>query len=435
MPNPYRFLALGLLAAVGAAGVGGFLHAPRQDEPAPPPPSLLPTAYANPAEVAFQDTLRRGETLSELLERSQLDAADAAALLAEIQGVQDPRHLKPGAVVSYRKKFVGGQVRGMEFSLDADRTLSVHREGGAWDAEVEEVEVRTDTAALAGEVRSSLYQAVMDARGADVPREERERIVDLLADKIFAWQIDFSRDLRPGDSYRILYERQLRPDGTARSWRVIGALFDLGEKEHSAFWYRLPDGTEDYYDRDGESLRRAFLRAPLEFRRISSAFSTGRFHPILKKSRPHHGIDYAASSGTPIRAVGDGVIAKAGWGGGYGNVVEIRHRSAYSSRYAHMRAFAPGIRPGVRVRQGDLIGYVGSTGLSTGPHLHYEFHENGRPINPSSIKYLTGDPVPGGSRSRYRSAVGTQLAKMERAASSVRLAGGKTSGEERKAGE
>jgi murein DD-endopeptidase MepM/ murein hydrolase activator NlpD len=259
--------------------------------------------------------------------------------------------------------------------------------------------------------------------------------VDLLADKIFAWQIDFSRDLRPGDGYRILYERQVRPDGTARSWRVIGALFDLGEKQHSAFWYRLPDGTEDYYDRDGESLRRAFLRAPLEFRRISSAFSTGRFHPILKKSRPHHGIDYAAASGTPIRAVGDGVVARAGWGGGYGNVVEIRHRSAYSSRYAHMRAFAPGIRPGVRVRQGDLIGYVGSTGLSTGPHLHYEFHENGRPINPSSIKYLTGDPVPGGSRSRYRSAVSVQLAKMERAASSVRLAGGKASPEERKAGE
>jgi murein DD-endopeptidase MepM/ murein hydrolase activator NlpD len=424
MSNPYRFLALGLFAAVGVAAAGSFLQAPAEEAAPPPPPSLLPVAYANPAEIAFQDTLQRGETLSELLQRSRLAAEDAAALLDELKDVQDPRALRPGAVIAYRKSFTGGEVRGMEFSLDADRTLTVRRSGDGWDAAVEEVPVRTDTAALAGEVRSSLYQALMDARGADVPREERERIVDVLADKIFAWQIDFSRDLQPGDSYRILYERQVRPDGTARSWRVIGALFELSGREHSAFWHRLPNGTEDYYARDGGSLRRAFLRAPLEFRRISSAFSTGRFHPILKRSRPHNGIDYAASAGTPIRSVGDGVIVKAGWGGGYGNVVEIRHSRGYSSRYAHMRGFAKGIRPGTRVRQGDLIGYVGSTGLSTGPHLHYEFHENGRPINPSSIKYLTGEPVPASARARYRSAVSAQVAKMEAAASSVRLAEG-----------
>ncbi|HEV2147853.1 MAG TPA: peptidoglycan DD-metalloendopeptidase family protein [Longimicrobiaceae bacterium] len=435
MSNPYRFLALGLFAAVGVATAGSLVHAPAEETPPPPPPLLLPVAYANPAEVAFQDTLQRGETLSELLQRSRLAAEEAAALLAELQGVQDPRALRAGAVISYRKSFTRGEVRGMEFNLDADRTLTVRRSGDAWDAAVEEVPVRTDTAALAGEVRSSLYQALMDAEGADVPREERERIVDVVADKIFAWQIDFSRDLRPGDSYRILYERQVRPDGTARSWRVIGALFDLSGREHSAFWYRLPDGTEDYYARDGGSLRRAFLRAPLEFRRISSAFSTARFHPILKKARPHNGIDYAAAAGTPIRAVGDGVVAKAGWGGGYGNVVEIRHSRGYTSRYAHMRGFASGIRPGVRVRQGDLIGYVGSTGLSTGPHLHYEFHENGRPINPSSIKYLTGDPVPAGARARYRTAVSAQLAKMEQAASPVRYAEGDRSASAAKTGD
>ncbi|HEX2094375.1 MAG TPA: peptidoglycan DD-metalloendopeptidase family protein [Longimicrobiaceae bacterium] len=422
MANPYRILALGVLAAVGLAGAGSFLHRPVATEQ-PKPPVLLPAAYANPAEVAFQDTLRKGETLSELLERSRLDQASAAALLAQLQEHQDPRGLRPGAVVSYRKTFVGGEVRGMEMSLDADRTLRVRRERGAWDASVEEVPVRMDTAALVGTVESSLYQAVLSARGADVPRAERERIVDLLADRIFAWQIDFSRDLRPGDSYRILYEREVRPDGSARSWRLLGALFDLDGREYSAFLFRTPDGIEDYYDRQGESLRRAFLRAPLEFRRITSAFSTSRFHPILRRARAHHGIDYAASSGTPIRAVGDGVVAKAGWGGGYGNVVEIRHRRGYSSRYAHMRGFARGIRPGARVRQGDIIGYVGSTGLSTGPHLHYEFHMAGRPVNPSSIRYITGDPIPGGLRSRFRSAVNAQLARMEREESTVRYAG------------
>jgi murein DD-endopeptidase MepM/ murein hydrolase activator NlpD len=130
--------------------------------------------------------------------------------------------------------------------------------------------------------------------------------------------------------------------------------------------------------------------------------------------RAHHGIDYAASMGTPIRAVGDGVVGKAGWGGGYGNVVEIRHSRGYGSRYAHMRRFAEGIRPGVRVKQGQLIGFVGSTGLSTGPHLHYEFHENGRPINPTSIRYLTGDPVPGGARARFRAARDQRIALMDR---------------------
>ncbi|HEX7243128.1 MAG TPA: peptidoglycan DD-metalloendopeptidase family protein, partial [Longimicrobiaceae bacterium] len=407
MAKAYRIVSAGVFAAVGLAGMATFVNVPAPRDPPAPPPALLPAAYASPAELAFQDTLRPGETLSELLERSRLDAADAAALLTELGEHQDPRGLRPGAVVSYRKRFASGEVRGMEMALDADRTLRVKREGGEWDAEVEEVPTRVDTAALTGEVRSSLYQAVLDGRGADLPREERQRIVDLIADKVFAWQIDFSRDLQPGDSYRILYEREVRPDGSARSWRLLGALFDLHGKEYSAFRFRTADGFEDFYDREGESLRRAFLRAPLEFRRISSAFSTSRFHPVLRRARAHHGIDYAASSGTPVHAVGDGVVGRAGWGGGYGNVVEIRHRNGYASRYAHLRGFAAGLRAGARVRQGDVIGYVGSTGLSTGPHLHYEFHEDGRPINPSSIKYLTGDPVPGGSRARYRGAVST----------------------------
>lgn len=233
--------------------------------------------------------------------------------------------------------------------------------------------------------------------------------------------MDFSRDLRPGDGFRILYERMVRPDGTARTSKVLAVQFDIGGATHDAYLFTV-DGAEDYYDRDGESLRRAFLRAPLEFRRISSSYSTGRFHPILRRVRAHHGIDYAASSGTPIRAVGDGVVQKAGWGGGYGNVVELRHQRGYSSRYAHMHGFAAGIRPGTRVRQGQVIGYVGTTGLSTGPHLHYEFHENGRPINPGSIKYLTGEPVPSGQRARFRSLVGERVALMERGAGATRLA-------------
>lgn len=412
MAKLFRFLAAGALCAFGAA-LGVERVNARQAGKEPPPLPLLGTLYAEPLEIAHADTLRQGETLSELLERTRLDREAAAALLQELSAVADPRSIRPGLVVQYRMATADGRVRGMSTRLDADRSLAFRRAEAGWTARVEEVPVRADTAVLAGTVRQSLYQALMDGEG-DVPRAERQAVADILADKIFAWKIDFSRDLRPGDSFRILYERMVRPDGTARTSRVLAVQFDIGGATHDAYLFTV-DGADDYYDGEGESLRRAFLRAPLEFRRISSAYSTGRFHPILRRVRAHHGIDYAASQGTPIRAVGDGVIQKAGWGGGYGNVVEIRHQRGYASRYAHMRGFAEGIRPGTRVRQGQLIGYVGTTGLSTGPHLHYEFHMNGRPVNPASIRYLTGDPVPGGARGRFRAQRDARIAVMDRA--------------------
>ncbi|HET7275163.1 MAG TPA: peptidoglycan DD-metalloendopeptidase family protein [Longimicrobiaceae bacterium] len=422
MSNSYRILALALFAvfgvslvsqiALGGSSSGGYAEAP----------ALLPAAYANPAEVSVQDTLHAGETLSELLERSRLAEADARALLAELQEHQDPRRLHPGAVISYRRSFVDGAVRGLDLSLDADRTLSIHREGSAWDGSVERVPVQADTAVLTGSVQSSLYAALLASDASGVPAAERERIADLLADKVFAWQIDFSRDLRKGDRFRILYERMVRPDGTARMGRVVAVQFSVNDRNYEAYSFTAPDGSQDYYDQNGESLRRAFLRAPLEFRRISSSFSTGRFHPILKKTRAHHGIDYAANMGTPIRAVGDGTVVRAGRAGGYGNLIEIRHIRGYSTRYAHMRGFAKGIRAGTRVKQGEIIGYVGSTGLSTGPHLHYEFRSRGTPINPNSIRDISGDPVPEKYRTAFRAARAEQVAALNGASGPVLLA-------------
>lgn len=422
MRTTQRALALGLFAAFGAAAGGGFYSLATSRPESAEKPTLLPAAYANPAEVGFQDTLRAGETISQLLARAELAEGEAGALLDELRSFQDPRRLKPGSVISYRKSYTRGEVRGMELRIDADHTLNMQRAGSDWAGSLEEIPVRTDSVVLVGTVKSSLYAALVNGDGEGVPASERQGVADLLADRIFAWQIDFSRDLRPGDRFRILYERLVRPDGTARTGRVLSVQFHINDREHEAYLFRTADGWEDYYGADGESLRRAFLRAPLEFRRISSAFSTSRFHPVLKRSRPHWGIDYAASSGTPVRAVGDGVIRKAGWGGGYGNVVELSHKRGYASRYAHLRAFARGIRAGTRVKQGDLIGYVGSTGLSTAPHLHYEFHANGRPVNPNSIKFLSGDPVPSRYRSAFAAMVRRQVAAMDRVRGDFRLA-------------
>jgi len=410
--NPHRFLALGVLGTFGVA-LGSVAVSGRQPRPVDAPPALLPAAYAAPVEATYTDTLRGGETLSELLARTRLDAEEARALLARIEEVQDARRVRAGVVVTYRQSTATGAVRRAEMRLDPDHTLAVDGRSGALVAKVAEVEVRADTAVLAGVVRSSLYQALLDGAGA-VPRGERERIADVLADRIFAWKVDFSRDLQPGDAYRIVYERMARPDGSARSGRVLAVQFEVGGAIQEAYLFTQA-GRDDYFDSQGESLRRAFLRAPLEFRRISSTYSRGRYHPILHRMRAHHGIDYAAGSGTPVRAVGDGVVRSAGWGGGYGKVVQIAHQRGYASRYAHLSRFAEGVRAGSRVRQGDVVGYVGSTGLSTGPHLHYEFHAAGRPVDPNTIKFITGEPIAGSARGRFRAAVARRVAAMERA--------------------
>lgn len=418
MTKSYRFVSLGLFLALGASLVAVFTAEPRPEAAAP---ALLPAAFANPAEVGYSDTLHAGETLSQLLERARLAEDEATQVLASLQEYQDPRRLHPGAVIEYRRGYADGVVRGVALRLDADRTLSVQRAANGWQGRVEEVPVRPDTVVLTGTVESSLYAALLGT-DSEIPAPEREQVADLLADRVFAWQIDFSRDLRVGDEFRVLYERMARPDGTARSGRIVAAEFRIDGRDYDAYAYSLPDGVFDYYDAEGESVRRAFLRAPLEFRRISSAFSTGRFHPILKKSRPHLGIDYAAGSGTPIRAVGDGVVRRAGWGNGFGNVVEITHKRGYVTRYAHMKGFAKGIRSGVRVKQGDVIGYVGMTGLATGPHLHFEFHENGRAIDPKKVESISGEPVPRRYRDAFAVEMRGQIATLDDAAAPVLLA-------------
>jgi murein DD-endopeptidase MepM/ murein hydrolase activator NlpD len=422
MLNPNRILAAGVLTSLGVVFAGYLVVLP-VTETEVSPPALLPAAYAAPAEVSYQDTLRRGETISDLLVRSNLAQEEARTLIAKLGEHQDPRRIRAGAVVSYRKAYQSGDLRGLAMKLDADRTLSIVRDGEDWRTAVEEVPVWADTVVLAGEVRSSLYRALLDIQGSGVPAEERKAVADILADRIFAWQIDFSRDLRRGDEFRVLYERMVRPDGTARSSRVLTAHFEINGREREAYLFRTPSGTEDYFDREGESLRSAFLRAPLEFRRISSSFSRSRFHPVLQVNRPHHGIDYAASPGTPVRTVGDGTVVRAGWAGGYGNLIEIRHQRGYSTRYAHLQRLAAGVRAGSRVRQGDLIGYVGSTGLATGPHLHYEFHHNGRPIDPNSARHISGEPVARQHREQFRAAMAAQDAAIGQR-TAVHYAGG-----------
>lgn len=215
-------------------------------------------------------------------------------------------------------------------------------------------------------------------------------VLALNLSEVFAWQIDFF-SIQPGDSYKVIYDEKYIADELVGIGEIKAALFNHRGEDHYAVLFE--QGQDDYFDFEGNSLRKAFLKAPLKFSRISSHFTNSRLHPILKYHRPHHGIDYAAPKGTPVSAVGDGVVQVRQYKGGAGNYIKIKHNGTYTSAYMHLSGYAKGLKVGSRVRQGDVIGYVGSTGLSTGPHLDFRFYVNGNPVNYLTVKFPPSTPV------------------------------------------
>ncbi len=243
------------------------------------------------------------------------------------------------------------------------------------------VEVRTRK--VSGEIRGSVYQTLQEI---DVDPQLTHRLAD-----VFAWQVDFYR-IQPGDHFTVLFEEKIVEDRVSEIGRIKAAIFNHRNTDYYAFHYRQND-SDEYFDEQGNSMRRQFMAAPLDYTRISSRFTNRRYHPILRRNMPHHGTDYAAPVGTPIRAVGDGVITVASYDRNNGNYIRIRHNSIYETGYLHMSRFAEGMRSGTEVKQGQIIGYVGATGLATGPHLCFRFWEHGRPVNPQRIDLPPADPI------------------------------------------
>ncbi len=261
-----------------------------------------------------------------------------------------------------------------------------------------------DTLAISGVISSSLYNALNESGVGVLPPSARHQLAWSLAD-IFEYKVDMSRDLRQGDKFHLLVERLQKPNGAIIVNRVLGARLALagGTNPLEAIHFDTHGSTSaQYYDASGMSLRAAFLRAPVAFRRISSIFGA-RKHPIFGQWRNHTGTDYAAAEGTPVRAIGDGVVVFAGKKGGYGNMIDIRHRNGMVSRYGHMRNFATGMRPGTRVNMGLTIGYVGMTGWATGPHLHFEIRVDGVAHDPKlALQSRGGEPIPAGERPLFQ---------------------------------
>jgi len=262
--------------------------------------------------------------------------------------------------------------------------------------------VDTVTKTFAGVIDYSIYQTLSEA---DAPTE----LVNELSD-VYAWQIDLFK-VQKGDKFKMIYEEVQIQGERVGVGRIKAAQFERGEEEFYAFYYDQ-GGKEDYFDEKGNSLRKAFLKAPLKYSRISSRFSHNRLHPVLKVRRPHHGVDYAAPRGTPVRAVGDGVITKANYSGGAGNYVKIRHNNTYTTGYMHLSKYGKDIRVGKYVKQGDIIGYVGSTGISTGPHLDYRVWKNGKAVDALKIEMPPSEPISDDHRSTYEEHMNMLMEKL-----------------------
>jgi len=364
----------------------------------------LPVAAAIVVSRSFvehADTVRRNETLSELFARRGIGGGELFGVLGALEGV-DPRRVQAGDVFEFTTPVGESRPEKVRVRVSLDAFAVAERGPEGWRGSREEVAWAVHTVRITGGVQSSLYETVDDlVPDTLLDRTGRGQLVDDLADDVYGWEIDFTRDMRPGDQFTVLFEYLTSSIGEQRYGRILAASVYAAKVEHAAYVLSDAEGRNAYYNGDGVSLRRAFKMYPVRFRRISSRFSRARFHPVLKTTRPHLGIDYAADIGTPIEATADGRVIRAGRWGSYGIMVGLRHVRDIETRYGHMSRLAPGIRPGVRVRQGEVIGYVGMTGLVSGPHVHYEFLKNGRQLNPRGADLGDGEPVPAARREEF----------------------------------
>jgi murein DD-endopeptidase MepM/ murein hydrolase activator NlpD len=359
--------------------------------------------------------VQRNETLDQIFRRLELSLTDLANLRA-ISGARAALDkLRPGDLLTLVHR--GGELVGLERALSITQTLKVSRDAdNGFIASVEEVPLTRATVTATGEIESSLFAAGTAVGLRDATTME-------LAE-IFRWDIDFVLDLRSGDSFKVVYE-QLQRDGKAiGDGEILAAEFMNDGTLYRAVRYVNADGKADYYTPDGKSLRKAFLKAPVQFSRISSIFNPGRKHPILNRIRAHRGVDYAAPTGTPVRAAGAGRVQYRGVKGGFGNVVELQHSGQVVTRYGHLSRFAKGVGTGSKVEQGQVIGYVGMTGLATGPHLHFEYISRGVYMDPQQVmrKAEPGPPIAVAQRADFDLQTVPLLAKLDSGTASATAA-------------
>ena len=369
-----------------------------------------PSTPAPPRLQISEGELGRGETLARALGREGVSPQLVLEITRTLAPHFDFRSAQPGHRFSIARG-PQGELVNFEYLTRPNTGWRIERSGDGYEVTRREARLVPRTARIAGLVSSTLYGAIADLG------EDGQLAHDYA--EVFAWDIDFHRAIRQGDAFEILYERLYRvePDGKEKysgPGRILAARYDGAAGHHEAVYFETVQGRGGYYHPDGTSVEGQFLMSPVSQGRVTSPFSNARRHPILKITRPHHGIDYAAPTGTPVWAVADGTVVYRARMGGFGNLVKIRHRTGVESLYAHLSRYAKNLKVGQTVRQKQVIGYVGSTGLATGPHVCFRLSKGGKYVNPGNVRGLaTREPVPANLRGRFQAARDMLLAELD----------------------
>jgi murein DD-endopeptidase MepM/ murein hydrolase activator NlpD len=365
----------------------------------------LPTAPVLPVVQERWDSVRvlEGDSLSAIFERTKLNPKSLDLIMQSGPDAKLFDRIRPGQVIEYLVE--GGHLVALRFVPTRWQTLEARRVGDSFQSMLIAHEVETRVRKAHGIITDSLFQSGQRAGMNDA------LIMDLIS--IYAWDVDFALEVRDGDSFRVLYEEQMRDGKLVGTGPILAAEFVNQGRRYRSVRFTSDDGRSDYYSDQGVAMRKAFIRTPLNFTRISSTFSQGRRHPLLNLIRAHRGVDYAAPLGTPVKAAGDGTVVHVGNKGGYGRTIVLRHGSDFSTLYAHLSGYADGLMRGSRVRQGNIIGYVGATGLVTGPHLHYEFQVAGVHRNPLTVDLPKADPIPPIQLPRFKQQSTPLLAELD----------------------
>ena len=390
-----RVLIGGLVVLLLAAGAFFFQHSrsPKPTAIAPPAPAPLP-----PTEIA----LGKKRTLQDLLRAEGFAKEDAARLSRALGAHLNLRRLRPEDIIQLHRDDSGAVAR-LVYSQSPIDIYEATRNGQDWAAIRRDVPVERRVVRVTGTLRENLFES-MEGLG-----ERSQLVIDFA--EIFAWDFDFASASQPGDQFRLLVEKVYTGETFVKYGRILVAEYDNQGKLHTGVHFKDREGG-GYYTPSGESLRRSFLKSPLEFSRITSRYSRARRHPVLGGVRPHLAVDYAAPSGTPVMAVADGTVEQVGWKDGNGNTVLLRHRANFKTMYNHLSGFAKGVRVGAAVRQRQVVGHVGSTGLSTGPHLDYRVMKDGKFVNPLKQTFLPGQPISSASRKSFEAERDALLQKL-----------------------
>ncbi len=365
--------------------------------------SILDSTVNEPASRLEHYKIKKGDSLSLIFDQLHLSPQELYKIMSIGKPVAILKRLMPGNEL--RIEHSDGEVISLEYDINLINTLKVSQAEDTYHAETLTAKLDTMVSVSSGIITDSLF---MSAQRAGLSDNLTMQLVHL-----YGWDIDFVLDIREGDRFYVIYEEQFKDGVKVKEGPILAAEFVNRNNPYRAFRYTHADGHSDYYNEDGLSMRKAFLRTPVKFSRISSGFSLKRKHPVLNTIRSHKGVDYAAPTGTPIKATGDGSVTYAGYKGGYGRVVIIRHGSQYDTLYGHMSRIAKGIRPGIRVKQEQIIGYVGKTGLATGPHLHYEFRVNGVHRNPLTVKLPKAKSIPKNEMNDFKAATQSLYAELD----------------------